>query len=244
MTTEEASEFGASVSKAVEEAGGINTEEGQKIRDELLAQAEEYVNTKETAAETWASISENTEEAVGSLLDDFGKLAEGLDVSDETRQNGIDMITALFDGASAQMTASEGLFENLGTRAVEAMQRGIGGGVTVPQEVGSTIMSRNAIGLDYVPYNEYVASLHRGEAVLTAVEADRWRRGLDRDGNVIQTASDQQPIVTVANSSDDRVIGLLEQLLDSIGDNLQGAIASGNKGMSNRDFARAVRGVT
>lgn len=37
--------------------------------------------------------------------------------------------------------------------------------------------SSNAIGNDYVPYNNYPAMLHRGEAVLTAREADAWRRG-------------------------------------------------------------------
>lgn len=35
----------------------------------------------------------------------------------------------------------------------------------------------NAIGNDYVPYNGYPAILHRGEAVLTAREAEDWRQG-------------------------------------------------------------------
>lgn len=35
----------------------------------------------------------------------------------------------------------------------------------------------SAGGLDYVPYNGYPAILHSGEAVLTATEADDWRRG-------------------------------------------------------------------
>jgi hypothetical protein len=34
-----------------------------------------------------------------------------------------------------------------------------------------------ATGLDYVPYDNYRARLHRGEAVLTAAEASEWRRG-------------------------------------------------------------------
>lgn len=34
-----------------------------------------------------------------------------------------------------------------------------------------------AVGLDYVPYNEFPARLHEGEAVLTKAEADQWRRG-------------------------------------------------------------------
>ena len=35
----------------------------------------------------------------------------------------------------------------------------------------------HAGGLDYVPYNNYVANLHRGEMVLTAQEAENYRRG-------------------------------------------------------------------
>lgn len=35
----------------------------------------------------------------------------------------------------------------------------------------------HATGLDYVPYNNYAARLHEGEAVLTKAEATAWRRG-------------------------------------------------------------------
>lgn len=34
-----------------------------------------------------------------------------------------------------------------------------------------------ATGLDYVPYNDFPARLHEGEAVLTALEASQWRSG-------------------------------------------------------------------
>ena len=34
-----------------------------------------------------------------------------------------------------------------------------------------------ATGLDYVPYNNFAARLHEGEAVLTKAEATAWRRG-------------------------------------------------------------------
>ena len=35
----------------------------------------------------------------------------------------------------------------------------------------------HAGGLDYVPYNNYVANLHRGEMVLTSAEATQYRKG-------------------------------------------------------------------
>lgn len=43
--------------------------------------------------------------------------------------------------------------------------------------------SYRAGGLDYVPYNGYPSVLHRGEAVLTASEADDWRRGRSGGSN-------------------------------------------------------------
>lgn len=42
----------------------------------------------------------------------------------------------------------------------------------------------HATGLDYVPYNNYVARLHEGEAVLTKAEASAWRRGDEQDAAV------------------------------------------------------------
>ena len=35
----------------------------------------------------------------------------------------------------------------------------------------------HAGGMDYVPYNNYIANLHRGEMVLTSEEATQYRKG-------------------------------------------------------------------
>lgn len=51
-----------------------------------------------------------------------------------------------------------------------------------------------AIGNDYIPYNNYPAVLHRGEAVLTAREADEWRRGMSGGGRVIQITQNIQTV--------------------------------------------------
>lgn len=40
-----------------------------------------------------------------------------------------------------------------------------------------------AIGLDYVPYNDFPAVLHKGEAVLTSSEAEEWRNGKSGGNN-------------------------------------------------------------
>lgn len=45
--------------------------------------------------------------------------------------------------------------------------------------------SHRAGGLDYVPYNDYVANLHRGEMVLTAREAENYRNGGKTVGDMV-----------------------------------------------------------
>lgn len=37
--------------------------------------------------------------------------------------------------------------------------------------------SARAVGMEYIPYNGYKISAHRGEAILTRTEADQWRAG-------------------------------------------------------------------
>lgn len=60
------------------------------------------------------------------------------------------------------------------------------GNLTVNTKVNANVNGNAgsfATGLDYVPYDEFPAILHKGEAVLTASEAEDWRNG--RGGSVI-----------------------------------------------------------
>lgn len=50
--------------------------------------------------------------------------------------------------------------------------------------VGSLFGGSHANGLDYVPYNGYVAELHQGERVLTREENEEYSRGKDVGGDV------------------------------------------------------------
>ena len=51
--------------------------------------------------------------------------------------------------------------------------------------VADKIDGSHANGLDYVPFDNYRANLHKGEAVLTASEANDWRAGLTAAQNAI-----------------------------------------------------------
>ena len=58
---------------------------------------------------------------------------------------------------------------------------------------------KHATGLDYIPYDEYPASLHRGEAVLRADDAARWRSGQGGGNNTEAIAALTQSVQAVAS---------------------------------------------
>ncbi len=51
-------------------------------------------------------------------------------------------------------------------------------GKSVDVDVNQNVKGSHAGGLDYVPYDGYIAELHKGERVQTADEANDWRSGL------------------------------------------------------------------
>lgn len=141
----------------------------------------------------------------GVLTSDFRKAWEG--------------IKGIFGSVSS-------FFQGVGKQAVEGIKSGISaiwGGLTsfvkglwngikgifvinasdVKNNTGGRGNSRRAGGLDYVPYNDYVANLHRGEMVLTAREADEYRKNGVQGGTgfvVNQTiyAAKQTPVELAA----------------------------------------------
>lgn len=93
-----------------------------------------------------------------------------LDIVEGAMQMGDAVIDGIIDGISAAWDSLvswfNGLWDNLfGNRSVNV-------------DVNSSgTDGSHAGGLDYVPYNNYVANLHRGEMVLTSEEATQYRKG-------------------------------------------------------------------
>lgn len=77
----------------------------------------------------------------------------------------------------------------LGNYIMDYINRTFGGSFMVGGEFiapgpSNTVITPNAGGLDYVPYNGYISELHRGEMVLTSAEASAYRRG-GQNGSII-----------------------------------------------------------
>ena len=119
------------------------------------------------------------------------------DIIDGAMQMGDAVIDGIIDGISAAWDSLvswfNGLWDSLfGNRSVNV-------NVNEGKANGS-----HAGGLDYVPYNNYVANLHRGEMVLTADEADNYRRGRQETSGVNITqyisAAKQTPVELAAST--------------------------------------------
>ena len=119
------------------------------------------------------------------------------DIVEGAMQMGDAVIDGIIDGISAAwdglVSWFNGLWDSLfGNRSVNV-------------GVNSGSDGSHAGGMDYVPYNNYVANLHRGEMVLTADEADAYRRGKSSGSSftVNQTiyAAKQTPVELAASTA-------------------------------------------
>ena len=142
--------------------GDSNADLGKKT-DELISSAE-------TAFENLIPVAERVLKSIGNVAETKGpeiisKLAEGLISSAP------DILAA---GGKLALALAEGILKGivgLGKKIVNS----IFGKNETETSFGSS--GRFASGINYVPYNDFPAYLHRGEAVLTAKEAEYWRSG-------------------------------------------------------------------
>lgn len=93
------------------------------------------------------------------------------------------------DATISAMLSKVAQFKSAGATDASAYVKGFNDsmkGLKYPTYSNGTITWNYAAkGNDFVPYDNYPAMLHRGEAVLTAREAEEWRKGNGSGGNVI-----------------------------------------------------------
>lgn len=98
------------------------------------------------------------------------------------KQAGKDIITALWEGIKAIASGVLQWVEDF-VGKIESFFRGIIDGFnsvknkgSEANEISKSVNGRHANGLDYVPFNGYVAELHKGERVLTAKENKEYNK--------------------------------------------------------------------
>lgn len=131
-----------------------------------------------------------------SLIENIPTLAESvLQLGEAVVQGIMDGISAAWGGLVSWFTGLwDGLFSN---RSVN---------VNVNATSSSGVNGSHAGGLSYVPFDGYIAELHKGERVLTAREADEYRKNGVQGGTgfvVNQTiyAAKQTPVELAASTA-------------------------------------------
>lgn len=120
-----------------------------------------------------AAIMEN----MSSFLDEWEQTIEDLDKSSEARSAAESTLKAMISGLDAQLPSLLAKLKSIGNQMTSSLQSGIGTVKITVDVKTSGYIPGHATGLDYVPYDNYLAYLHKGEAVLTASEASAWRAG-------------------------------------------------------------------
>lgn len=114
---------------------------------------------------------------------------------------GSNVVQWIMNGISAAWSGLVSWFNNLWSNLFGNRTANVAVNRTVNNVGATAIDGSHANGLDYVPYDGYIAELHKGEAVITAAEARSVRRGDNTPINiVVQSVLDGKVIGETAYS--------------------------------------------
>lgn len=201
---DEGAAYAEAIVKAVEEAGGATTEEGQAIIQGFSDMNEQVTSSQEDLAQTMALMNGEFEKELQTLTDEYTKAVEDLDLGMEANTSAVNTMKGLLNGLDSEIPNVIAKMGDIGKKMANALQTNIGT-ITIPFELVVTDKDRPPgfkTGLDYVPYDEFPALLHKGEAVLTAEEATAWRAGKESasSGTSSGTSSGSSGGVTVVQN--------------------------------------------
>ena len=141
--------------------------------DELNKKYKEVAEAREALAASLTDTKLGADDEFQALVDAAEKAAAGLDVYKTAETAMESTVKGIADGIAAQIPSV--------TAQVDALNTTLSSLGTIPGMTGANLGVRfrlngsHAMGLDYVPFDNYLAALHEGESILTAEEAKVWR---------------------------------------------------------------------
>ena len=242
MTPEEIAQSEASTEALKQLALAIRfagTSEQNTLADDIAA-AQAALESAQAAVSEYAPVVKQAMkdyESAKKALENFGKEAPK-----DGAETGETVVQSAADEMKNQKPAIETATDELIDAAQEKARKrpvvipvrfrtfgGPGGADTIAYD-GS-----HATGLDRVPYNNYLANLHVGEAVLTASEAQKWRSGEGGGITAAQVAAAMEPVVEAVRG--------IKVALNIDGREFASNQAANNRSAANRYNAQIAKGM-
>ena len=169
--------YAAAIVQAVEQAGGATTEGGQQVIQGLLDMNSQVQSSQDELAQTMTLYSGEFDSAIQEMVKTLATGVEDMNMGAEAYVAAFDTINEYLRGIETQTPGVVSAMSSLARQMKDALTANLGTIQVGLQFVnnGDGYPAKN--GLDYVPYDEFPARLHKGEAVLTAEEAAAWRAG-------------------------------------------------------------------
>lgn len=159
---------------------GAGSEESLQLLNDLNSN---YQAAQEAQAQAAAEASDAIAQSSGEIDEAMRSMADAVKEMDktsemyETAEANIDSYLAGLESQAGPLYDS---MKEMGQKILAALQSGINSGtLTLPGVSGGgfNVDGSHKTGLDYVPYDDYVAVLHKGEMVLPADDAADYRSG-------------------------------------------------------------------
>lgn len=178
------------IESATEKIEELKTKQGeiaQSMSDTSLAVDTTFQEMNDTATQKAESLKQLAQGIVENVSGMAASVLEESGLSEEALSN----LQAAGEALSAMEWEPTVDVEDNATSIIEAIDAALanldGKTATVHISTSQTggagdgssgeVYYSRATGLDYVPYDDYAAKLHKGESVLTRAEADNWRKG-------------------------------------------------------------------
>lgn len=196
-TNEAVAEAGANMQGAVTEAQNAAQGAVTAAANAVMSSASVIPVDAETPVSAMANIMQNDmsmEEAGTEAVDRAGSAmqsavnAAGFDAAGQTAMQ------RFIQGINSMQGAVMAAVNAIASAAAQRMQQALSQIQAMANSAGG---GKYKTGLDYVPYDEFPAILHKGEAVLTASEAAAWRAGKKEGASV--NVAESEPVTSARN---------------------------------------------
>lgn len=175
--------YAQAIVDAMNKAGGATSEGGQQIVQNLTGLQTQLEESQDGLTLSMTEGITDLGNKLTELGEQFSEEVGQWDKSGDAQVAAAATMSAFRDALAEGGDTAVQAMSDLGSKLTSALQTAIGTITMTVNVVASgggkatMVAFGHRDGLDYVPYDEYPARLHKGEAVLTAAEARAWRAG-------------------------------------------------------------------